>query len=79
MFESFTINDMNWLALLFQTGYLTIRDYDPETGLYTLGYPNREVKDTMQQHLLAAFRETTKTDSLPILVKIKTALEQGDL
>lgn len=79
MFESFTINDLNWLALLFQTGYLTIRDYDPETGLYTLGYPNREVKDTMQQHLLAAFRETTKTDSLPILVKIKTALEQGDL
>lgn len=79
MFESFTINDLNWLALLFQTGYLTIRDYDPETGLYTLGYPNREVRDTMQQHLLAAFRETTKTDSLPLLVKIKTALEQGDL
>ncbi|KGE86997.1 MAG: AAA family ATPase [Phaeodactylibacter xiamenensis] len=79
MFESFTINDLNWLALLFQTGYLTIRDYDPETGLYTLGYPNREVRDTMQQHLLAAFRETTKTDSLPLLVNIKTALEQGDL
>lgn len=79
MFESFTINDLNWLALLFQTGYLTIQDYDQETGLYTLGYPNREVRDTMQQHLLAAFRETTKTDSLPILVKIKTALEQGDL
>ena len=79
MFESFTINDLNWLALLFQTGYLTIRDYDPETGLYTLGYPNQEVRDTMQQHLLAAFRETTKTDSLPLLVNIKTALEQGDL
>ncbi len=78
MFESFTINDLNWLALLFQTGYLTIRDYDPATGLYTLDYPNREVKDTMQQHLLAAFRETTKTDSLPLLVKIKTALEDGD-
>lgn len=79
MFESFTVNDLNWLALLFQTGYLTIRDYDPHTGLYTLDYPNREVKDTMQQHLLAAFRETTKTDSLPLLIKIKTALEQGDL
>jgi hypothetical protein len=79
MLESFTINDLNWLALLFQTGYLTIRDYDHHTGLYTLDYPNREVKDTMQQHLLAAFRETTKTDSLPLLIKIKTALEQGDL
>ncbi len=57
MFESFTVNDLNWLALLFQTGYLTIRSYDPATGLYTLDYSNREVKDTMQQHLLAAFRE----------------------
>lgn len=79
MFESFTVNDLNWLALLFQTGYLTIRDYDPGTGLYTLDYPNREVKDTMQQHLMAAFRETTKTDSLPLLIQIKTALEQGDM
>ena len=79
MFESFTIGDLNWLALLFQTGYLTIRAYDPATGLYTLDYPNREVKDTMQQHLLAAFRETTKTDSLPLLIDIKAALEKGDL
>ncbi len=79
MFESFTVDDLNWLALLFQTGYLTIRAYDPATGLYTLDYPNREVKDTMQQHLLAAFRETSKTDSLPLLVNIKTALEKGDM
>ena len=79
MFESFTIHDLNWMAILFQTGYLTIHDYEPSTGLYTLGYPNREVRDTMQQHLLAAFRETTKTDSLPLLVQITQALEKGDL
>ena len=79
MFESFTLDDLNWLALLFQTGYLTIRAYDPATGLYTLGYPNREVRDTMQQHLLAAFRETTKTDSLPLLINMKEALEQGEM
>lgn len=79
MFESFTIDDLNWLALLFQTGYLTIHSYNPTEGLYTLGYPNREVKDTMHQHLLAAFRETVKTDSLPLLIKIKRALEKGEL
>lgn len=79
MFESFTIDDLNWMALLFQTGYLTIRSYDQNTGLYILDYPNREVKDTMQQHLLAAFRETTKTDSLPLLINIKIAIEGGDL
>lgn len=58
MFESFTVDDLNWLALLFQTGYLTIQAYDPASGLYTLDYPNREVRDTMQQHLLAAHFST---------------------
>lgn len=79
MFESFTLDNLNWLALLFQTGYLTIHDYDPEYRLYTLGYPNLEVKDTMHQHLLAAYRETVTTDSLPLLIKIKKALEADDL
>lgn len=79
MFESFTIDNLNWLALLFQTGYLTIQSYNSEERLYTLDYPNLEVKDTMHQHLLAAFRETVTTDSLPLLIKIKRALEAGDL
>ncbi|MCO6478710.1 MAG: AAA family ATPase [Phaeodactylibacter sp.] len=79
MFESFTVDDLNWLALLFQTGYLTIRAYDPATGLYTLDYPNREVRDTMQQHLLGAFREAPKTESLPLLINIKEALEKGEM
>lgn len=79
MCESFTLDNLNWLALLFQTGYLTIHDYDPEYRLYTLGYPNQEVQDTMHQHLLAAYRETVTTDSLPLLIKIKKALEANDL
>lgn len=79
MFESFTLDDLNWLALLFQTGYLTIRGYDPEYRLYTLDYPNLEVKDTMHQHLLAAFRQTPVTDSQPVLIRIKRALDKGDL
>ena len=79
MFESFTLDNLNWLALLFQTGYLTIHHYDPAYRLYTLGYPNLEVRDTMHQHLLAAFRESPLTDSLPLLIKIKKALEKEDL
>ncbi|MCB9297644.1 MAG: hypothetical protein H6559_31630 [Lewinellaceae bacterium] len=41
------------MPLLFQTGYLTIKEYDPHLLLYTLDYPNREVKDSMLQHLQA--------------------------
>lgn len=33
------------LALMFQTGYLTIKDYDKRRQLYRLGIPNREVRE----------------------------------
>lgn len=29
---------------LYQAGYLTLKDYNPSTDLYTLGFPNREVR-----------------------------------
>ncbi|MBO6292481.1 MAG: hypothetical protein J6N51_09515, partial [Selenomonas sp.] len=32
------------IPLLYQTGYLTIWDYDERRQRYTLGFPNREVK-----------------------------------
>ena len=34
----------NYLALLFQSGYLTIKGYEAETERYILGFPNLEVK-----------------------------------
>ncbi|MEO1449774.1 MAG: AAA family ATPase [Bacteroidota bacterium] len=79
LFESLTFDNISWISILFQTGYVTIKDYDRETMLYTLGYPNQEVRDTMHQHLLGAFREAHPIETLPILVKIKKALEAGDI
>ncbi|MBR4264804.1 MAG: ATP-binding protein [Bacteroidales bacterium] len=35
------------VPFLFQSGYLTIKDYDPEYNTYVLGYPNEEVKSSM--------------------------------
>jgi hypothetical protein len=32
------------ISLMFQSGYLTIVDYDDDTELYRLDYPNYEVK-----------------------------------
>ena len=32
------------LPLLYQSGYLTIKRYDPLFSIYTLDYPNKEVR-----------------------------------
>ena len=48
------MDDIEPEALLFQTGYLTIRDVVDMGGspLYLLGYPNREVRQSLNEHLL---------------------------
>ncbi len=43
-FDVAELNNLSAIALLFQSGYLTIRDYDPLTESYTLGVPDEEVR-----------------------------------
>lgn len=48
------------LPLLYQTGYLTIKDYDKSSMLYTLGLPNSEVKKGFLEYLLPKFSSINK-------------------
>ena len=50
--QGFDLKSASPLAMLYQTGYLTIKDYDRETRLYTLGVPNREVSESLYKELL---------------------------
>ena len=43
------------LPLLYQSGYLTIHDYDRESDMYTLGLPNREVRVGFTEGLLPTY------------------------
>ena len=54
LLSAFDVDDMATEALLFQTGYLTIRRTEPRGGrlFYRLGYPNREVRQSLNESLL---------------------------
>jgi hypothetical protein len=45
----------NPIPLLYQSGYLTIKKYDPGLAEYTLGFPNEEVKYGFLKELLPAY------------------------
>ncbi|MDE6553390.1 MAG: ATP-binding protein [Muribaculaceae bacterium] len=49
------LNDRNPIPLMFQTGYLTIADYNKDTGLYELRFPNREVETGFYRQLLNVY------------------------
>lgn len=51
MLNSLDVMNENPLPLMFQSGYLTIKDYDPVFRIYQLGYPNREVEEGFTRFL----------------------------
>ena len=56
LLSAFDVDRIEPEALLFQTGYLTIagEERDGEGSLYTLGYPNQEVRRSLNAVLLGA-------------------------
>jgi hypothetical protein len=80
----FDIGNIPIISLMFQAGYLTITDYDEDSKLYTLDYPNLEVRTTFQKYLLEIFAhiDSSAADQLSrqlhialIDVKIDLAVE----
>lgn len=76
---SFQIEDPVSSPLLFQTGYLTIKNYDHDSQLYTLDYPNREVKVSLLDNLLSAYREVFPGTSMSVTSDLRTAFEHGNI
>ncbi|MDE5850955.1 MAG: ATP-binding protein, partial [Muribaculaceae bacterium] len=69
------LNDRNPIPLMFQTGYLTIGDYIPETNRYRLRFPNQEVESGFYEELLQVFIPDTSDPFSPF----SFALFQEDL
>lgn len=68
------------LPLLYQTGYLTIKDYDPETQEYTLALPNQEVRIGYTDGLLPIYIGIDSSNvQSGFAVKFWRALKQGDI
>jgi len=79
LLDSFELENIDYRALLFQTGYLTIGTADPVLHTYTLRYPNREIEESLLQYMLAAYSETRIGDTGLTALHLREALQTGDL
>ncbi len=52
--------DTNPTPLLYQSGYLTIKGYDPEFGTYRLGFPNQEVERGFSRFLFRYYTPSSQ-------------------
>ena len=77
-FDAPTENMHNVLPLFYQSGYLTIKDYNPRSGMYTLGYPNEEVKVGLMRILIPFYVQSDPVPASNACWDISEALMDGD-
>ena len=77
--DAYDIEQLQLIPLMFQTGYLTIKEYDAEDGLFTLGYPNEEVRKSYLGFLANAYTASPVGSVTVLATEIRNALRIVDL
>ena len=79
-FDAPTEHLTSMLPLLYQSGYLTIKGYNPICGLYTLDIPNNEIRIGLMESLLPYYVQGSVGESgLVGIAKIYRALRLDGL
>jgi len=69
--------DLNPIPLIYQSGYLTIKGYDEEFGVYRLGFPNREVEEGFIKYLMPFYTSVDKVESTFEIQKFVNEIRKG--
>lgn len=71
--------DEDPIPVIFQSGYLTIKGYDKEFGLYRLGFPNKEVEEGFMKFLVPFYTHFNKVEAPFEIQKFVKELRSGDI
>ena len=71
--------DEDPIPVLFQSGYLTIKGYDEEFGLYRLGFSNKEVEEGFLKFLIPFYTRFNKIEAPFEIQRFVKELRSGDL
>jgi len=78
-FRKYDMETMRAEPLLYQSGYLTIKDYDEESNQFILDYPNEEVRSSFSKALLEQYFQPSVEASRGLNTRLVTALLKGDV
>lgn len=79
LLSAFEVGDISPIALMFQTGYLTLHQVEQSIGMmiYTLKFPNMEVQQSLNQMLLNSY--LNKINPTPTRLHLYRALTEHNL
>jgi len=78
-FRKYDLEEMRAVPLLYQTGYLTITDYDEESQCYRLNFPNDEVSASFAASLLKKYTQSKDEITGGLNRKLIQAFLKGDV
>ena len=78
-FDAPTEHMIDITPLLYQSGYVTIKDYDRETRLYTLAIPNGEIREGLFESLLPNYLGRVNTKGGVAIAKMSLKIRRGDI
>ena len=67
------------MPLLYQSGYITIKGYDPETELYLLDIPNKEIRVGLYRCLLPHYIGMNTVKGTTTIAKMSAAIRHNDI
>ena len=77
--NSIDSTSQNPIPVIYQSGYLTIKDYEKEFGNYTLGFPNKEVEEGFIKYLLPFYSSVDRVESSFQISKFVTEVRTGEV
>ena len=78
-FDAPTENMMSIIPLLYQSGYITIKDYDKELKLYKLDIPNKEISIGLYESLLPNYVTTEIDEGKVVIARMSSFINSGDI
>lgn len=77
-FTEYRVDANNPIPLIYQSGYLTIKEYDKRFGNYLLEFPNDEVRYGLMNFLVPFYTPVRDNDQGFYIGKFVSELERGD-
>lgn len=78
-FDAATERITSLTPLLYQSGYLTIKDYEKKIDVYTLDFPNKEIEVGLFDSLLPGYLGSGIDTGRVVIADISTYLEDKDM
>ncbi|TDG95008.1 AAA family ATPase [Cardinium endosymbiont of Culicoides punctatus] len=78
LLETTALKELDIIPLMYQTGYITIKDYDVDEGKCVLDFPNTEVKEALHAHFGKYLANKAQENGIKKNLNVQEAFKQED-